>query len=461
MKFSKKTGYFLILAAGLLLVLLVLLSITADDGYNGDSQRSYPDYVPDDVDRTGVLDEIYLMPLQGDDDAQKIKNFAFEQIRLNEVGSFVFGSALYSVSQFDPGFNQGNRCGIAGWECSSGRWRLLFDFSRTYSLDYRDLKTQLLFINFELNGLSPADSNQGDYRETYDDLRTNDDFIASSREFMQAYLDATPVDLTGLAEKLYGYTSESEPEEDPPPSPSDDFELPPSLPPTPIPPELPPSLPPTPIPPELPPTPVPLEPEVIKPVPTPQPAPPSPPKIDAADCWSGLDGGYIATSDAADEKGKFLESMPAFGRYEKGGYITTLAHRCLKDSLVSMLETYNASVSLVENKVGGTVWRSQSAQIESRKRNCGTSYYDIWEKPAEECDDPVARPGYSAHQDGLAIDFHCYGQVLSRTNCGGFFDWLDCNAAAYGLINLPSESWHWYYPIKDLFKLTDKLQADC
>ena len=232
MKFFKKNGYFLILAGVLSLLLLILLLTTADDGYNEDSQRSYPDYAPDDIDQTVALDEAYLAPLQGDIAAQKIKNFALEQIRLNEVGSLVFGSALYSVSQFDPGFNQGNHCGIAGWECGSGRWRRLLDFSETYSLYYRDLKTQLLFINFELNGLSHVDSDQGDYREVYDDLRMNDDFASSSTEFMRAYLDVTPADLTGLAEKLYGYTSELEPEEDPPPSSPNDFELPPSLPPT-------------------------------------------------------------------------------------------------------------------------------------------------------------------------------------------------------------------------------------
>lgn len=50
---------------------------------------------------------------------------------------------------------------------------------------------------------------------------------------------------------------------------------------------------------------------------------------------------------------------------------------------------------------------------------------------------PVARPGYSNHQMGAAIDF---------ANCSrgsATFDWLVANADKYGYKNLPSESWHW------------------
>lgn len=56
---------------------------------------------------------------------------------------------------------------------------------------------------------------------------------------------------------------------------------------------------------------------------------------------------------------------------------------------------------------------------------------------ASSCSPPTARPGYSNHQMGLAIDFQ---------NCsagGAVFNWLKSNAATYGFKNLPSESWHW------------------
>jgi hypothetical protein len=54
--------------------------------------------------------------------------------------------------------------------------------------------------------------------------------------------------------------------------------------------------------------------------------------------------------------------------------------------------------------------------------------------PSSSCSPPTARPGYSNHQMGLAIDFSLGS---------GDFAWLKANASKYGLKNLPSESWHW------------------
>lgn len=62
---------------------------------------------------------------------------------------------------------------------------------------------------------------------------------------------------------------------------------------------------------------------------------------------------------------------------------------------------------------------------------------------------PVARPGYSNHQMGLAIDFAYKGQTICWTlpsaRCHGNagFDWLKKNAGKFDLKNLSSESWHW------------------
>src|SRR6185437_10171887 len=56
----------------------------------------------------------------------------------------------------------------------------------------------------------------------------------------------------------------------------------------------------------------------------------------------------------------------------------------------------------------------------------------------------VARPGYSNHQMGLAIDF---GGGLPSTPgpiAGNqFWDWLSKNAAIFGYKNYPAEAWHW------------------
>jgi hypothetical protein len=56
------------------------------------------------------------------------------------------------------------------------------------------------------------------------------------------------------------------------------------------------------------------------------------------------------------------------------------------------------------------------------------------------CSWPVADPGYSNHQMGLAIDF---SGIAQRDPRNPKFLWLKANASKYGLINLPSESWHW------------------
>lgn len=86
----------------------------------------------------------------------------------------------------------------------------------------------------------------------------------------------------------------------------------------------------------------------------------------------------------------------------------------------------------------GGGYRDQAAQIATRKANCGTTYYDIYQKPSGQCSPPTAIPGTSMHEKGLAID---WTNCSTRTaNC---FLWLSANAATYGLKNLPSEPWHW------------------
>lgn len=423
MKLSKIKYPFLVLAGILVSVLLVSPAVKADSGYRRGLQHLYPYYIAGSEGQTIGLDESYTSPLRGDTDAQKVKNFANEQINLNEMGGIIFGSALHDISQFNPKFNQDNLCGIAGWECNSERWRRLLNFSELHSLNHQDLKTQLIFINLELNGLSSAVGSQGVYQDIFEDLKTTNTFVSSSSLFMQNYLGKDPLNLTESAQTLYNYEVAVEyNEDDPPPEP------------TPVEPPEPPDPPP-------------------EPTPTGQ-------TINNSDCWAGLSGGYIATTNAGDQNGKFLESLSVVGIYSANQSTTTLMHRCLKGSIASMLNTYNSRVSAA-NKIGGWGWRSQAKQIELRKKHCGLSNYDIWEKAADECDPDTARPGYSSHQDGLAIDFYCFGDTLSRNNCNGFFNWLDCNAAQYGLINLPSEPWHWYYPLKNPSKLADKKRQGC
>jgi len=90
----------------------------------------------------------------------------------------------------------------------------------------------------------------------------------------------------------------------------------------------------------------------------------------------------------------------------------------------------------------GGGYRNPEEQVQLRMAHCGTSNYAIYQMPASQCSPPTAIPGTSMHEQGLAIDFTCNGggTVSTGDEC---WDWLQANAAGYGLYNLPSESWHW------------------
>lgn len=90
--------------------------------------------------------------------------------------------------------------------------------------------------------------------------------------------------------------------------------------------------------------------------------------------------------------------------------------------------------------LGGGGFRTMDSQIELRKQSCGTDYNSIWNKPSGDCSWPVARPGYSNHQMGHAIDFSGIG-ISERSDPK--YKWLAANAKDFGLKNLPSEAWHW------------------
>ena len=60
------------------------------------------------------------------------------------------------------------------------------------------------------------------------------------------------------------------------------------------------------------------------------------------------------------------------------------------------------------------------------------------------CRVPTARPGYSNHQMGLALDIQLPTGNIGATRSGDVvYDWLTANAGQYGFKKLSSESWHW------------------
>jgi hypothetical protein len=120
-----------------------------------------------------------------------------------------------------------------------------------------------------------------------------------------------------------------------------------------------------------------------------------------------------------------------------GGSITVAGS--IADNLRAMLDAAAAGgVGLC-----GWGWRDPQQQIQLRRQHCGSSDYAVWHMPSSRCSPPTARPGFSQHEVGLAVDFTCNGggSISSRGNV--CFRWLDAHASDYGFYNLPSEPWHW------------------
>lgn len=93
-------------------------------------------------------------------------------------------------------------------------------------------------------------------------------------------------------------------------------------------------------------------------------------------------------------------------------------------------------------ELSGGGYRDPAAQLALRQWNCGTTEYDLYERPASECAPPTARPGTSMHERGLAVDFTVGGKpIISETDAA--FVWLAANAPSFGFFNLPGEPWHW------------------
>jgi len=92
--------------------------------------------------------------------------------------------------------------------------------------------------------------------------------------------------------------------------------------------------------------------------------------------------------------------------------------------------------------LGGNGYRNADQQIAVRRNNCGSSQYDIWQKPASQCRPPAARPGTSMHERGLAIDFTCNGALISSYG-SACYGWMRSNAPSFGFHNRPGEAWHW------------------
>ncbi|MGI8685313.1 MAG: D-alanyl-D-alanine carboxypeptidase family protein, partial [Acidimicrobiales bacterium] len=121
--------------------------------------------------------------------------------------------------------------------------------------------------------------------------------------------------------------------------------------------------------------------------------------------------------------------------------VTTVRGITVATSIAGQLEDLFSAAEADGFALGGSGYRNSDGQVAVRRSNCGSSNYDIYERPASSCRPPTARPGQSMHERGLAVDFTWNGALISSRNAA--FQWLSRNAGRYGLANLPREPWHW------------------
>ena len=122
--------------------------------------------------------------------------------------------------------------------------------------------------------------------------------------------------------------------------------------------------------------------------------------------------------------------------------LTTVRGITVNSQIADQLERLLAAAEADGYTFGGGGYRSSDDQVAARRAHCGTSDYDIYEKPASQCSPPTARPGASMHEQGLAIDFTSAGSLITSRSSPAY-QWLARNAGGFGLYNLPSEPWHW------------------
>ena len=92
--------------------------------------------------------------------------------------------------------------------------------------------------------------------------------------------------------------------------------------------------------------------------------------------------------------------------------------------------------------LGGYGYRTNTRQIELRQQHCGTSEFAVYQMSPSQCRPPTARPGFSQHEVGLAVDFTHNGRII-RSRSSAVFQAMTRIAPQYGFKNLPSEPWHW------------------
>ena len=122
-------------------------------------------------------------------------------------------------------------------------------------------------------------------------------------------------------------------------------------------------------------------------------------------------------------------------------------------------DMFNAARAQGYNFDASDSFRTMDQQRTGFHSRCGASYPETTTYAKPPCTGaPIARPGYSNHQMGFALDMMCDGggvpQSYSIAKNNRCFIWLQANAARYGFyeygkgketsrLSKNYEGWHW------------------
>jgi hypothetical protein len=127
-----------------------------------------------------------------------------------------------------------------------------------------------------------------------------------------------------------------------------------------------------------------------------------------------------------------IPGFPSTGEESNGGYGVSGAN----------------GQAVVNSRVSGAVLAMiKAAKAAGLSLSARSTFRTMSHQQALFASDPdptrVARPGYSNHQMGLAIDFQGLSSSPGPAPGNSVWDWLSKNADNFGYKNYPAEAWHW------------------
>lgn len=112
-----------------------------------------------------------------------------------------------------------------------------------------------------------------------------------------------------------------------------------------------------------------------------------------------------------------------------------------KDAAAAFLRMQSAALKDGVRIKANTAFRSNEYQAELWELSQRTDAAAIAEKKRRGVTGVVAKPGFSNHQSGEAVD-------IDTTSDPRVYPWLALNAKKYGFKStVPTEKWHWEYQI--------------